>query len=264
MLALPRASWYGHVAIDPCASLLPKSATRLEGQQVAARGDSRYMSKGARREGINLRAPDTAKKQGGSNVLKVHWTPVLCRGKVRIYVCDPAAALLDDRLPAKLNDSAGLAKFVENVLPGILKEMAQQHGWRTLPRAVVHDKASYMVSPHHDRLNVAFARALGKAGLQSWVGTACSSAAWLAARFADVYPHETAISHIRRLLDTEYTCLQAHETEQQLRARMEKVEGHMNSADFAAKGGTGLLGLCKSLRSPCEEVLRREGGRLPK
>ena len=45
---------------------------------------------------------------------------------------------------------------------------------------------------------------------------------------------------------------------------MEKVEGHMNSADFAAKGGTGLLGLCKSLRSRCEEVLRREGGRLPK
>ena len=174
------------------------------------------------------------------------------------------AALLDDRLLAKLNDSVGLAKFVESVLPGILKEMAQQHGWRTLPRTVVHDKASYMVSPHHDRLNVTFARALGKAGLQSWVGTACSSAAWLAARFADVYPHETAISHIRRLLDTEYTCLQAHETEQQLRARMEKVEGHMNSADFAAKGGTGLLGLCKSLRSRCEEVLLREGGRLPK
>ena len=61
VLALPRASWYGHVAIDPCASLLPKSVTRLEEQQVAALGDSRYMSKGARREGINLRAPDTAK-----------------------------------------------------------------------------------------------------------------------------------------------------------------------------------------------------------
>ena len=86
VLALPQASWYRHVAIDPCASLLPKSVTRLEEQQVAALGDSRYMSKGARREGINLRAPDTAKRQSGSNVLTMHWTPVFCIAECALWM----------------------------------------------------------------------------------------------------------------------------------------------------------------------------------
>ena len=44
-----------------------------------------------------------------------------------------------------------------NVLPGILQDMKQEYGWNTLPREVVHDKASYMVSLFRDRLNVVFA-----------------------------------------------------------------------------------------------------------
>ncbi len=51
-----------------------------------------------------------------------------------------------------------------------------------------------------------------------------------------------------------------NETEQQFRNRMQKVAGFMNGEDFADKNGTGLLGLCKSMRSRCEEV-RRRGGR---
>jgi len=38
----------------------------------------------------------------------------------------------------------------------------------------------------------------------------------------------------------------------------------MNSAEFAADGGTGLEGLAKGLRKRCEEVIRLKGGRLPK
>ena len=64
------------------------------------------------------------------------------------------------RSPDKLNNSVGLAKFVRNVPPGILQEMKQEYGWSSLPREVAHDKASYMVSPFHDRLNVVFADAL--------------------------------------------------------------------------------------------------------
>ena len=44
-----------------------------------------------------------------------------------------------------------------NVLPRILQDMKQEYGWNTLPREVVHDKASYMVSLFRDRLNVVFA-----------------------------------------------------------------------------------------------------------
>ena len=45
---------------------------------------------------------------------------------------------------------------------------------------------------------------------------------------------------------------------------MQQVENFMNSAAFAAEGGDGLLGLAKSRRERCEEVVRRGGKRLPK
>ena len=94
------------------------------------------------------------------------------------------------------------------------------------------------------------------------VGSAADFAGWLCARFADVYPHEAAISHIRRLLDHGFTCARTHETVAQFRLRMGRVVAHMNSEGFKAKGGTGLPGLCRSLQDRCERVLTAGGGRL--
>ena len=43
-----------------------------------------------------------------------------------------------------------------------------------------------------------------------------------------------------------------------------RVEDHMNSFAFAAIHGKGLMGLAKKLRPRCEELMRRQGDRLPK
>ncbi len=102
-------------------------------------------------------------------------------------------------LPKKLNDSENLGKFVRNVLPGILAEMKATYAWPNIPRVVVHDKASYMVTHHHHRLNVTFASALTDAGFSSWVGGNAAPTDWLVKKWGDVCPHETVISHIRRL-----------------------------------------------------------------
>ena len=40
----PAGAWYGHVAIDPCYSLLAKSMERMDKQQVKAMGKSNWMS----------------------------------------------------------------------------------------------------------------------------------------------------------------------------------------------------------------------------
>ena len=144
--------------------------------------------------GPNPRAPDFAKKQAGNDVLQVFWTPVFARGKIAIYVCDPDAGGVE--APAKLNKSGPLACFVRMELPGILKGMQEEHGWPTLPRVVVHDKASYMVNSTTQQLNPVFGGALAEAGLRSWTGPEGASTKWLAARLGDVYPHETARSPI--------------------------------------------------------------------
>ena len=60
--------------------------------------------------------------------------PIFARGKLYIYVCDSGAARRDARLPARLNNWTELAKFLRNVLPGILEEMKLQHGWSRVPR----------------------------------------------------------------------------------------------------------------------------------
>ena len=151
---------------------------------------------------------------------------------------------------------------MRNVLPGTLEDMKQEYGWSSLPREVVHDKASYMVSPFHDMLNVVFADALEANRLRNWLGSASGSAEWLCERFADVYPHEAAISHTRCLLDHEFTCARTHETVAQFRLRMGKVVAHMNSEDFKIKDATGLLGRCRSLQDGCERVLSDGGNRL--
>jgi hypothetical protein len=222
------------------------------------------MSPGAARKGVNLRAPATAKTQGGSNVTRVDWTPIFARGKVRIYVCSPEAATRNPQLPAKLTDAQNLAKFIRYVLPAELAKMKAKYRWADLPRVVVHDKASYMVTWAHDRLNVVFAGALAEAGFTSWVGGNHAPTNWLVKKWGDVYPHETLISHIRRLVDEEFTCRRLTETLPQFSQRMQRVEDHLNSDDFAAPDGTGLLGLAKELRGRCQTVLLSKGERVPK
>ena len=252
-------SWFNQVAFDPCYSLLPKTQEKREELQIAAMGKKRWMSKDSARKGANLRAPATAKTQSSSSV-RVDWTPVFARGKLLIYVVDPDTQ--DSSQPTKLTNAANLAKFVRNVLPGLLQSMKQKHGWSNIPRQVVHDKASYMVTHIHERLNVSFASALLETGMQSW---AHETTKWLVKKFGDVYVHETVVSHIRRLLDHEFPCTRLHESPAQFKQRMQKVEDYMNSDNFAAdNGGRGLPGLAKELLGRCKEVIKRQGERIPK
>jgi hypothetical protein len=255
-------SWYNHVAIDPNSSLAAKTIERQVEMQVAAMGKRKYMSPGARRKGINLRAPSTAKKQSNSSVQQFHWTPVFARGKIWIFVCKPEKA--GPEYPSKLNDSDNLGKFIKFVLPSSLQKMCKKHKWSNVPRTVVHDKASYMVSYLYERLNSTFAAALKDAGLTSWVGDDRASTQWMAPKFGDVYVHETVISHVRRLLDTDFMCASLTESFAHFDGRMKKVEDHMNSKEFAAKEGGGLASLATRLRDRCQDVINRQGDRIPK
>ena len=96
------------------------------------------------------------------------------------------------------------------------------------------------------------------------MGDEGDDASWMVRKFGDIYPHETAISHIRRLLESDFVCTKLHESPEHFKARMQQVENHMNSDAFAAPDGQGLLGLAKELRSRCEDMIRRGGQRIPK
>ena len=243
--------------------MLPKTLDRQEELKIYAMGPHKWMSPASARDGANLWAPAAAKTQSGSHVTRVDWTPIFARGKLRLYVCDADAARFNPELPDKLCDSRNLAKFVRHVLPRELDAMKRQYGWPDVPRVVLHGKAPYMVTWAHQRLNAVFAGALRDSGFTSWVGDNASTE-WLVRKLGDVYPHETVNSHVRRLLDQEFPCSALSETPAHFRARMLKVEAHMNSPSFAAPGGSGLLGLATELRPRCRTVVKLKGERVPK
>lgn len=257
-------SWSNQLSIDPCSTLLPRVQWRLDEMQHGALGKMNWRSKKSLMDACNSRAPATANTQSGNTVLQVHWTPIFARGKISIFVCDPFTT--DDTLPPKLNDSVNLAKFVRRVLPDVLEEMRREHGWSSCPRVVVHDKASYMVSATANRLNPVFGGALAEAGFRSWAGAEGESTAWLCGKLGDVFPHETAISHIRRFLMEKFVCTRLNETVSQFKLRMRKVQHFMNSPEFSAdaRATGGSTSLACALIPRCREVLNREGGRIPK
>ena len=255
------SAWRGHVAIDPCISVLPRTCAQTEDQKVAAMGTQKMMSRKSRFKGANLRAPATAKVQGRAED-KVHWTPVFARGKVFIYICDAKRAARDSKLPARLNNGDEIAKFVQNVLPGVLELMKQEYGWADTPRTVVHDKASYFVGPTSQRLAKPLADALHVSRLKSWLGDRDADCSWFAGRLGDVFPHETLIRHIRGGLEEKFPRWSPGETPAQFARRMNKVQEFLNSDGFAAPSGGGLTALARSLRCRCSRLLEEDGGRL--
>ena len=262
LVNVPANCWRFLVSIDPCYSLLPKTQEKQDEQRIAAMGKKKWQSKGSARKGMNPRAPATAKTQV-SMALRVDWTPIFARGRLKIHVVDPKPT--DPRQPCKLADSENLEKFITNVLPNALDDMKMKYGWSNTPRTVVHDKASYFVTTQHERLHVTFASALQKARLRSWVGDSHASTAWLAKKLGDIYLHETVISHIRRLLDSDFACARLNETPAQFKLRMQKVEDYMNSPAFKApKDGRGLAGLAQELHDRCRLMVKSGGERVPK
>ena len=153
------AAW-NYVAIDPCFSLLPKNQVKSDLLKIAFMGNKKWMSKKSCRKGANLRAPRTAKTQKDSCTI-VPWTPVFTRGRVKLVVLTEPGA--------KLNSSETSAAFVSNSLPTILQSMKREWKWTTIPRVVLHDKASYFVNSKTNKLNDTFDTGLRAGHFTSWV-----------------------------------------------------------------------------------------------
>ena len=106
-------------------------------------------------------------------------------------------------------------------------------------------------------MNRTFAGGLKAGRFRSWVEDDTS---WLAPHLGDLYPHETMISHVRRLLSTRFYKCSLWETPQQFAARMAKVEKHMNEEMGGALERLGKEALLKRAAT----LKKSRGERLPK
>ena len=206
------AAW-NFVAIDPCISLLPICQDKADLLKIASMGIRKWMSQNSRRKGVNLRAPKTAKTQKSKDDCNwVPWTPVFTRGQVRIVVLTEPKA--------KLSNAQKAAEFVKDILPAVLEDMKKEFKWSSIPRVILHDKASYFVDSTNNQLNPTFASGLEAGKFRSWAEDGTS---WLGGHLRDFYPHETLISHVRRLLSKRFAKCSLYETPAQFAARMKRV-----------------------------------------
>ena len=252
---ITKTAAFNFVAIDPCFSMLPTQQDKSDLLKIAHMGNRKWMSKKSRRKGSNLRAPKTAKTQKTA-VTIVPWTPVFTRGRLKLVVLTSKGA--------KLNNSTGVASFVLNELPRALQEMQEEWGWTSIPRVVLHDKASYFVNSRQHCLNQTFATALHANKFTSWVENQNVDCKWLSPMLGDWYLHETVISHVRRLLHSRFGRKALYETPNQFAARMKKVEEYMNYEMGTAAPGEALLQLGRDMHKRSAELKLLRGERLPK
>ena len=139
--------------------------------------------------------------------------------------------------------------------------MKKEWGWSSIPRVLLHDKASYFVNSSREILNPTFAAGLRAGKFNSWVEAGGGDCAWLAAHLGDFYPHETVISHVRRLLSTTFARSALHESPGQFAARMKRVEQHMN---YEMGEGDSLQRLGQELHQRSAKLKELKGERLPK
>ena len=83
-------------------------------------------------------------------------------------------------------------------------------------------------------------------------------------KFRGVYPYETLISHIRRLLEQDFWSRRLNDTFAQFKKRVTQVEKHLNSPKFKAPDSHGLAGLARDWRTRCAKVIKLKGKRIPK
>ena len=242
------AAW-NFVAIDPCISLLPKHQDKADLMKIAAMGHRKWMSEGARRKGSNLRAPATAKTQK-KDCAWVPWTPVFARGCLRLVVLTEPKAYL--------GNAEKVGEFVKDRLPAVLEGMQKEFKWSSIPRVVLHDKASYFVNSTSNQLQDTFAESLRGGRFRSWAEDGTS---WLGGHLGDFYPHESVISHVRRLLSTKFAKCSLYETPEQFAARMKKVEHYLN---YEMKDGESLASLGKALHKRAQQLKDLRGERIPK
>ena len=241
---------FNFVAIDPCFSMLPRKQTKEELLKIANMGIKKWMSKGSRRKGANLRAPATAKTQKeGCDI--VPWTPVFTRGCLKIVV-------FTEEKNMTLNKSYQAANFVRDILPGVLTDMKKDFGWANTPKVILHHKASYFVDSTKNQINKTFAAGLKAGRFRSWAEDDTKS---LAGKLGDFYPHETVISHVRRLLAGRFAKNSFHETPIQFAARMKRVEEYMN---YEMKGGDSLTKIGEALHTRAQKLKDLKGERIPK
>ena len=236
--------------IDICSKVIPGNPKKAYEQMLAGKNKrKRLMSPDAADQSQNLGGSKTAEKQCSWGDIRVWFGVAMTRGKLSVAVFTNAdypgenmrgVAMFIDRLPTMLNDMLG-AKAAK-------------------PRTIFSDRGPGFYHRTHGTITSDYDAACRRHRFQPWAGTNCKSGDHAQpADIADWLPHETAISWVRSGLIKSMSKVPVawKETPHEFETRLLDVVKQINS-EFDVPG------LCREVPSRLDDLIRREGDRLPK
>ena len=76
--------YHNLVGTDICNSVLPRSAKKANEQALARKGGKGWISSDSKYHADNMRGDANALKLSGASFERVHWVPILSRGKLHV------------------------------------------------------------------------------------------------------------------------------------------------------------------------------------
>ena len=237
------ANWFfQHIVwVDLCASILPTTQRKNKELKVARKGKKGWMSKSKRRTVQNMKLAASKAKISSSDTVKVWFVPILTRGKLHI-----------EALPASFpgETEEGAAEMVNKVRAALNIRFQGS----TAPKILFTDRGNGFYDSSTGNITASYKEALRANGLKAFFG---DNASVQPGQLQDFLLHETAMAWMRDRLKKTLPRKPWEETAEQYVSRLKKCAEHCNNK-------YEIENLCKEVPWRVDELLKRDGDRLPK
>ena len=240
--AKPVAWWFQWVMwIDVCNSILPRTEAKAKAQALARKGRKGWCSPDQKQYSRNLRGKQTVLKQKSWGTDKVWWMPVLVRGKLHTVLLPES---FNDEKPEYIDLAIGKLQGILNVrFPGANK-----------PKIIMSDRGPGFYVPSTGYITDDYKASCHRHGLRPLMGDDASKQS---GDSQDVMLHETAVAWLRTLLKRSLPREPWNETRDAFETRLKAQTQYVND-------NYNVDNLSRELPERLEELIRREGDRLPK
>ena len=237
------AGWfYNHVVwVDLCSSVLPRTQRMSIKLKKARKGKKGWGSPSQRHKSKNKRLPPNAAKVNSSDTIRVWFVPILTRGKLHI---EPLSA----NFPGETED--GAAEMVARVRAALNIRFQGS----TPPKLLFSDRGNGFYESNSGAITTGYRNALRTHGLKAFFG---DDASVQPGQLQDYLLHETTMAWMRDRLKKTCPKKSWEETVEAYHSRLKQCAAYCNDK-------YNIESLCNEVPWRTEELLKREGDRIPR
>ena len=229
------------VWVDLCRSVLARTLRKASQMAMAQKRQRSWMSQGSKKKSANRRLPPNIAKMASSDTVVVWFVPVLTRGKLHIET-------LSENFPGETQE--GAAEMVAKVRSALNIRFQGA----TPPKLLFSDRGNGFYDSGSGAITAGYRNALRAHGLKAFFG---DDASIQPGQLQDFLLHETAMAWMRDRLKKTKPRQAWTETVDAYRSRLKACAAYCNE-------NYDVEGLCREVPGRLQELVKRQGDRLPK